>query len=66
MMKYLKILLALLILALISLLALGCAMTPKKLDELAWKQKVNSLDPKLLYAPHEKEGSFFNPWLPME
>jgi len=32
-------------------------------DEEQWRQKVDSADPALLYAPHvNNDGAFFNPW----
>jgi len=41
----------------------GCA--PKPFDEIVWRQEVSASDPSLLYAPHQKDGKFFNPWKPM-
>jgi len=35
-------------------------------DEVHWRRIVEKQDPALLYAPHVKDGRFFNPWLPME
>ncbi|MEZ4565699.1 MAG: MBL fold metallo-hydrolase [Desulfobacterales bacterium] len=35
-------------------------------DESAWHDRVTATDPKNLYAPHENDGKFFNPWMPME
>lgn len=31
-----------------------------------WQSDVNAVTPDLLYAPHYKDGKFFNPWMPME
>ncbi|MBN1613815.1 MAG: MBL fold metallo-hydrolase [Deltaproteobacteria bacterium] len=39
-------------------------MSPPMFDEQQWRTKVLSADPALLYAPHFKEGKFFNPWMP--
>ena len=46
--------------------ALGssCSLTPPSFDEAAWRAKVQSADPALLYAPHFKDDRFFNPWMP--
>ena len=34
-------------------------------DEAEWRRSVETQDPALLYAPHFKDGRFFNPWMPM-
>ncbi len=34
-------------------------------DEAGWEKAINSLDRTLFYAHHEKEGKYFNPWMPM-
>ena len=31
-----------------------------------WQNDVKTISPDLLYAPHYKDGKFFNPWMPME
>ena len=46
--------------------AWSCALQPPSFDEDAWRTKVRSTDPLLLYAPHFKENRFFNPWMPGE
>jgi L-ascorbate metabolism protein UlaG (beta-lactamase superfamily) len=48
--------------------ALGssCSLTPPSFDEAAWRAKVQSADPALLYAPHFKDDLYFNPWMPSE
>jgi N-acyl-phosphatidylethanolamine-hydrolysing phospholipase D len=50
------------------LLTLGssCLLNPPPFDEAAWRTKVQSADPALLYAPHFKDDRFFNPWMPGE
>ena len=35
-------------------------------DEAAWRRTVENQSVEKLYAPHFKDGKFFNPWLPME
>lgn len=42
----------------------SCALNPPSFDEKAWRARVNSADPALLYAPHFRDGRFFNPWMP--
>lgn len=32
-------------------------------SEDRWKDQISQSDPALLYAPHFKDGKFFNPWL---
>ncbi|HNX23582.1 MAG TPA: MBL fold metallo-hydrolase [Spirochaetota bacterium] len=34
-------------------------------DEAGWEKAISSLDKTLFYAGHEKEGKYFNPWMPM-
>lgn len=48
------------------LLSLCCAPSRPPFDEAAWRSRVQSADPTLLYAPHFKDGRFFNPWMPAE
>ncbi len=54
------------ILVMLTTLSSSCSLTPPSFDEAAWRAKVRSADPALLYAPHFKEDSFFNPWMPNE
>jgi L-ascorbate metabolism protein UlaG (beta-lactamase superfamily) len=35
-------------------------------DEKDWRTRADGADPSLLYAPHFKNGEYFNPWLPVE
>lgn len=44
----------------------SCALKPPPFDEAEWRARVRSTDPSLLYAPHYREGRFFNPWMPGE
>ena len=39
---------------------------PPAFDEAKWRKTVNSEKAADLYAPHQKDGIFFNPWNPME
>ena len=57
-----------LLLPLIALFALlyACALHPPAFDEETWRSKVRSADPDLLYQPHHKDNTFFNPWMPGE
>jgi len=43
----------------------GCTRLAPDFDESAWNDRVTTADPKDLYAPHENDGVFFNPWMPM-
>jgi L-ascorbate metabolism protein UlaG (beta-lactamase superfamily) len=43
----------------------SCFSHNSSFDEVKWRQDVQSADPSLLYAPHFKEDTFFNPWMPM-
>jgi L-ascorbate metabolism protein UlaG (beta-lactamase superfamily) len=44
----------------------SCATAPPPFDEAAWKTAVENQDTEKLYAPHFKEGAYFNPWMPMD
>ena len=51
---------------LFGLLALPCSGEPEPFNEAGWRRTVESQAVEKLYAPHFKDGQFFNPWLPME
>ena len=44
-------------------LLLSCLFDPQSFDEGDWRRRVESQDPALLYAPHEENGRYFNPWM---
>lgn len=44
----------------------GCTCDSRDFDETAWRKKVEATRIEDLYAPHFKEGRFFNSWMPME
>ncbi|BDD89337.1 MBL fold metallo-hydrolase [Desulfofustis limnaeus] len=56
----------LLTMCLSTLLCASCLLTPPPFAEQQWRQQVLSQDPAALYAPHERDGRFFNPWQPEE
>jgi L-ascorbate metabolism protein UlaG (beta-lactamase superfamily) len=41
-------------------------MTSPVFEEEAWQQAVADQSTALLYAPHVKDGVYFNPWMPMQ
>jgi len=41
----------------------ACLFDPQPFDEGAWRRQVENQDPALLYAAHEEDGRFYNPWL---
>lgn len=43
----------------------SCILTPPPFDEDVWQQRVANSQIKQLYAPHVKDGVYFNPWMPM-
>ncbi len=47
-------------------LLVSCLFNPQPFDEASWRSRVALTDPAELYASHEKNGVFFNPWMPME
>ena len=44
----------------------SCIRTTPPFDETSWRRDVESRNPQDLYAPHYKDGQYFNPWMPME
>lgn len=40
---------------------LGCLPAPK-FDEMQWRQEIENSSTASLYAPHFRDGRFFNPW----
>jgi L-ascorbate metabolism protein UlaG (beta-lactamase superfamily) len=44
---------------------LSCLPHQSAFDEEKWRQDVERADPATLYAPHVKDGKYFNPWMPM-
>jgi len=55
-----------LILLLFTPFLVSCLFSPQPFDEASWRRTINLTDPDNLYAPHEKNGVFYNPWMPME
>ncbi len=51
--------------AALALLLLSCISVQEPFDETAWRKQALNEDPALLWAPHFRDGTFFNPWLPM-
>lgn len=52
----------LLMLSIVPLLS-ACLLTPKSFDETDWRRRVSTQNPVDLYAAHERDGVFFNPWM---
>lgn len=50
----------------LSVLLLESCLPIRPFDEQKWRAQVESADPALLYAPHLREGRYFNPWMPMQ
>lgn len=48
------------------LLLTSCSLKAPPFDEAKWRNDTNHTDPALLYAPHFKDGKYFNPWMPMD
>ncbi len=49
-------------LALCMTILLSC-VAPPKFSEDQWREDTTRPDPSLLYAPHYRDGRYFNPWL---
>lgn len=43
-----------------------CVYNAPPFDETKWRNEVSHVDPAMVYAPHFKDGKFFNPWMPMD
>jgi len=50
----------------LALLLSSCVSHPDPFDEAQWRRNVEAESAEKLYAPHFKEGKYFNPWMPME
>jgi len=44
----------------------SCVDNPVHFDEAQWRSEVEKQSIQKLYAPHFKEGKYFNPWMPIE
>ena len=49
-----------------ALLLSTCIYNAPSFDEAKWQNHASHTDPAMLYAPHFKDGIFFNPWMPMD
>jgi N-acyl-phosphatidylethanolamine-hydrolysing phospholipase D len=54
------------ILIVAALLLSTCIYNAPPFDEAKWRNDTSHTDPAMLYAPHYKDGKFFNPWMPMD
>jgi len=61
-MKILQIILAICVATLVS----SCVYNPVPFDETQWRRDVEGQDIEKLYAPHFRDGKYFNPWMPRE
>jgi hypothetical protein len=50
----------------IPLLLAGCVLAPPAFDETAWRGRVLAQETAALYAPHQRDGIYFNPWMERE
>jgi N-acyl-phosphatidylethanolamine-hydrolysing phospholipase D len=55
-----------LLLCLLLLCLTTCRSGAPVFSDAKWRNDVKAAAPDLLYAPHYKDGKFFNPWMPME
>lgn len=44
----------------------SCRGSPVHFDEAQWRRDVEKQSIEKLYAPHFKDGKYFNPWMPTE
>jgi len=45
---------------------LSCAAGDRTFGERDWRERADAADPSALRATHERDGSYFNPWMPAE
>lgn len=50
----------------VTIFSAGCAAMKPDFDETQWRNRVKAEKVSDLYAPHAANGTFFNPWMPME
>jgi L-ascorbate metabolism protein UlaG (beta-lactamase superfamily) len=50
----------------LSLFLIGPAGAMDEFDEASWRKTVEAASVEDLYAPHFKDGRFFNPWMPQD
>lgn len=50
----------------LTLVLTSCVATPPPFDEDAWQREVAGQREEALYAPHFRDGAYFNPWMPMK
>ena len=56
-----------LVLALVAVCALAsCLNKPPPFNESQWRHDVETQDTALLYAPHYRDGKYFNPWMSLD
>jgi N-acyl-phosphatidylethanolamine-hydrolysing phospholipase D len=55
-----------LLLSLCLIVLTGCRSNTPAFSDTKWQNDVETINHDLLYAPHYKDGKFFNPWMPME
>jgi N-acyl-phosphatidylethanolamine-hydrolysing phospholipase D len=53
-------------LAIMAILLISCSHSTPHFDEAQWRKDTESRKVADLYAPHFKDGKFFNPWMPFE
>ena len=49
-----------------ALCAFSCSSSKRNFSEREWLERVEKTAVAALYAPHKKDGRYFNPWMPME
>ena len=50
----------------VAVFALCCSSPGRKFSEQHWREQVEKTSAEALFAPHKKDGRYFNPWMPME
>ncbi len=66
---YMKILLKIatvLAIVIMSFVTHACATTDKTFNVTEWHKSIVNINPERLYAPHYKDGLYFNPWNKMQ
>jgi len=55
-----------LVMAVLVLFLTSCFLPVRSFDEAKWREQVEATDTALLYAPHVRDGRYFNPWMPRD
>jgi N-acyl-phosphatidylethanolamine-hydrolysing phospholipase D len=53
-------------LLIVMILSSCSSLNPPPFDEAQWRRQVDAASPDLVYAPHIRDGRYFNPWMDVQ